>query len=218
MMYYTYAHIRPDTGVIFYVGKGKRKRAYSTHNRNLRWRNTVKKNNGIFIVKILNWFNNEDDAYAAEIWQIAELKHLGFLVNKTPGGDRPPVMYGDENPLRRPEVKAKHPVLQKGFVRSQGFGDRVSKGRKGKGTGDRNAMRQPERAGIFSGLNNSMSKYEHREKHYSENKTRGELNGMHGKTGSANPAYGKPSAMRGKKNLGLAWVAECKTWQHYWGA
>jgi hypothetical protein len=216
--YYTYAHIRPDTGVIFNVGKGKEKRAYSKYDRNLHWHNVVKKNDGKFEVRILNWFNNEDDAYAAEIWQIAELAPLGHLVNKTPGGDAPPVLRGDKNPMRNPDIARKNGLTQRGRKRSPEFIKKVSLGRKGKGTGDRNGMRQPEQKGIFDGLNNSMSKYEHREKYYSDNKTKGPRNGMYGKTGSKNPAYGKPNAMRGKKNLGIAWVAECKTWQHYWGA
>jgi hypothetical protein len=218
--YYTYAHIRPDTGVIFNVGKGKGKRAWSAAVRNKHWHHVVDKNEGKFDVRILNWFNNEDDAYAAEIWQIAELAPLGNLVNKTPGGDRPPKtrMFGSKNPMTRPEVSLKQTQTMRPLREDPAYREKCAEGRKGKGTGDRNGMRQPEQKGIFDGLNNSMSKYEHREKHYSDNKTKGPRNGMYGKTGSKNPAYGKPSAMRGKKNLGIAWVAECKTWQHYWGA
>jgi hypothetical protein len=87
MYFYTYAHVRPDTGEIFYVGKGSNKRAYERQGRNEHWHRTVKKNSGIFEVRILNWFNNEDDAYAAEMWRIAELAPLGHLVNQTKGGD-----------------------------------------------------------------------------------------------------------------------------------
>lgn len=217
-MYYVYTHTRPDTGNIFYVGKGSKDRAFSTYDRNLHWRNTVKKNSGIFEVNIINWFNDEGDAYASEIWQIAQLKPLGFLVNETPGGDAPPVLRGDKSPMRRPEVKAKHRMLQKGCIRSKGFGERVSNGRKGKALGDRNSMRKPEQKDIFSGLKNSMAKYEYREKHYSQNQTKGRNNGMFGRSGDKNPMFGKPSAMRGKKNLGIARAAECKTWQPYWGA
>ena len=218
MMYYTYAHIRPDTGVIFYIGKGSKQRVYSHYDRNTYWKNIVRKNGGVFEVKILNWFNNEADALASEIWQISALREFDNLVNLTEGGENPPKLCGENNPMRRPEVVAKHRMVQKGCVRSDGFGSRVSKGRKGKGAGDRNGMRKPEQARIFSGLNNSMSKYEHRERHYSDNKTKSSKNGMYGRTGELNPAYGKPSAMRGKKNLGIAWAAANKTWQPYWGA
>jgi len=36
-------------------------------------------------------------------------------------------------------------------------------------------------------------------------------------TGPNNPLWGKPSNMRGKKNLGVAWYASCVRNQHYWG-
>lgn len=194
-MYYTYGHIRPDTGVIFYVGQGSRRRARSRDGRNPHWRKVVFKNNGKFDIIIFNWFNNLDDALASEIWQIAKLSHEGNLVNKTPGGDcgRPGERSDDEK-------------------------KQTSISRRGKAIGDANPMRKPEQKGIFVGLKNCMSKYEFREKHYSNNKTKGSNNGMYGKVGDKNPAFGKPSAMRGKKNLGLAWVAECKKWQRYWGA
>ena len=86
-MYYTYAHIRPDTKVIFYVGKGSKRRAFSKQDRNSDWRSIVEENNGKFDVKILNWFTNKKDAYAAEVWQIAELSSAGNLTNKTLGGE-----------------------------------------------------------------------------------------------------------------------------------
>jgi hypothetical protein len=218
--YYTYVHIRPDTGVIFNVGKGKGRRAWSKSDRNKHWHNVVNKNGGKFEVRILNWFNDEAVAYDAEIWQIAALAPLGNLVNKTPGGDKPPIvrMFKDANPMTRPEVSLKQKLAMVPLRKDPVYRKKCSERRKGKGTGDRNGMRQPEQQGIFAGPNNAMSKYEHREKHYSENKTRGPSNGMYGRTGDKNPAFNKPSAMRGKKNLGIAWVAECKTWQHYWGA
>jgi hypothetical protein len=107
--YYAYAHVRPDTGVIFNVGKGKGRRAWSTAVRNKHWHHVVNKNEGKFYVRILNWFNNEDDAYAAEIWQIAELRPFGHLVNVSDGGEgvRGECISGDKNPMRRPEVAAK---------------------------------------------------------------------------------------------------------------
>lgn len=216
--YYTYAHIRPDTGVIFNIGKGSRNRAYVRQDRNKHWHNIVKKNADIFDVKILNWFNNEQDAFAAEIWQIAQLETLGNLVNKTPGGDNPPRMCGEANPSKKPEVAEKISKALRGRPKSKESVAKMIEARKGKGTGDRNAMKRPEIKLLHSGVNHYSTKYEHREKRFSQNATKGKRNGMYGKTGALNPAYGKPSAMRGKKNLGLAWVAECKTRQHYWGA
>lgn len=220
MIYYTYAHIRPDTGNIFYVGKGSKKRAYSKYDRNIHWKNTVKKNNGVFHVKILNWFKNEMDAFAAEIWQISQLKAEGNIVNIADGGNQPPMnrMFGDKNPMKNPETALKAKISAEKIRKDPVYRAQISKNRKGKATGEANPMRKPETKGIFSGLNNAMAKYEFREKHYSQNKTKGNKNGMFGKTGAKNPAYAKPSAMRNKKNLGISWVAANKTWQQYWGA
>jgi hypothetical protein len=99
--YYTYVHIRPDTGVIFNVGKGKGRRAWSFEGRNKHWHYVVNKNGGKFDVRVLNWFNDETGAYDAEIWQIAKLAPLGNLVNKTPGGDAPPIHTGENHPSKR---------------------------------------------------------------------------------------------------------------------
>ena len=49
-----YAHIRPDTDSVFYIGISKTKsRPYSKHNRNNYWKNIVAKCNGEFTVNIL---------------------------------------------------------------------------------------------------------------------------------------------------------------------
>jgi hypothetical protein len=42
MSYYVYAHTKPDQ-TVFYVGKGTRGRAWSTHGRNTHWQRTVAK-------------------------------------------------------------------------------------------------------------------------------------------------------------------------------
>ena len=217
-MYYTYGHIRPDTGVVFYVGKGSKKRAYNRQDRNNHWHNIVNKNNGQFEVKIFNWFNTEQHALNSEIWQIAQLSSFGNLVNQTPGGENPPRLFGDLNPMKNPEIAKKTANSLRGRQKTTELKIKISEARKGKGVGERNAMKRPEVIALMSGVNHYMSNYEHIEKRFSNNPTKGKRNGMFGKTGDKNPAYGKPSAMRGKKNLGLAWVAENKTWQHYWGA
>ena len=136
-MYYTYGHIRPDTGVVFNVGKGSKRRAYSKSKRNDHWHNVVNKNDGKFDVIIFNWFNNEDDALHAEIWQIAELKHLGHLVNKTDGGD------GLKNPSKETR-------------------DKISAGQKEyhKNNPDKNPMKIPEIAAKFKGENNPSKRPE----------------------------------------------------------
>lgn len=205
---------------MFYVGKGRKRRAYHSHKRSLHWLNIVAKNKGVFEVRILNWFANEKDAYVSEMWQISMLQPLGFLVNKTPGGESPPIvrMYGNKNPMTRPSVAEKAKKSAEQIRSDPAYRARISEARKGKALGDANAMRKPENIGIFAGSKNAMAKYIYREKHYPNNKTRGKLNGMYGRCGAQNPAFGKPSAMRGRKNLGIAWAAQNKTWQPYWGA
>lgn len=42
-IYYVYAHIRPDTNQIFYIGKGKNYRAHYFKKRNKYWKRIVKK-------------------------------------------------------------------------------------------------------------------------------------------------------------------------------
>lgn len=219
-MFYTYSHTRPDTKEVFYIGKGCKRRAYHKSDRNYHWHNVVNKNNGVFIVTILNWFNDEESALQSEQWQIGNLRHNGTLVNITEGGDQPPIvqMFGSKNPMTRPEVAQKAKITAESIRKSIIYRERLSKARKGKALGDANGMRKPAQKGIFSGLNNAMSNYVHREKFYSQNKTKGIRNGMYGRFGDKNPAYGKPSAMRGKKNIWLSWVAANKTWQNYWGA
>jgi hypothetical protein len=134
--YYTYVHIRPDTGVIFNVGKGKGRRAWSKSDRNKHWHNVVNKNGGKFEVRILNWFNDEAVAYDAEIWQIAAVAPLGNLVNQTPGGDAPPKLIGNAHPAKR---TPKDELSRRG---KKAYQTRIDNGTDM--SGDKNPMRRPE--------------------------------------------------------------------------
>jgi len=85
MQYYVYTHSTPE-GSVFYVGKGKDKRAFSTSDRSLKWRDIVHANDGLTI-KIVKRFETEDEAFDYERQLIAECKHAGAdLVNYTSGG------------------------------------------------------------------------------------------------------------------------------------
>jgi hypothetical protein len=84
-MYYTYIHSTPD-GDVFYVGKGQGRRAYSTSDRSIAWREVVDSNNGINI-KILNFFESENEAFEDEEKLIEYYVSIGSqLVNATSGG------------------------------------------------------------------------------------------------------------------------------------
>lgn len=87
MDFYVYEHIRKDTNTVFYVGKGRRYRAWDIHGRSKHWKNIVNKAKG-FEVKIIAEALDEKTALNIEIERIAHLKNSGFkLSNKTIGGE-----------------------------------------------------------------------------------------------------------------------------------
>ena len=81
-VYYIYAHRRLDTGAIFYIGKGKRYRAYIKHGRSELWSRIATKHG--FSVEILMQGLTEKQAFEEEIKAIAS--HDG-LCNHTNGGE-----------------------------------------------------------------------------------------------------------------------------------
>lgn len=89
--YYIYAHIRPDTNQIFYIGKGRNKRASTVNKRNKIWNDIVRKNNGSFQIVILHKDLFESEAFEHEIIEIAKMGRLcdgsGCLCNLTLGGE-----------------------------------------------------------------------------------------------------------------------------------
>ena len=97
-MFYVYEHVRKDTNEIFYVGKGKGRRATAGWNRNKHWTNIVNKTGG-FTVKFLAKDSDEELAFLAEIERIDQLKRLGVkLCNIAPGGECN-TMKGEKHPL-----------------------------------------------------------------------------------------------------------------------
>lgn len=85
-IFYTYAHRRGDTGEVFYVGKGKGKRAWSERSRNAHWRNIVAKCG--FTVQLISTELNEFDALSHECELVDIFKLANFpLCNQTAGGD-----------------------------------------------------------------------------------------------------------------------------------
>ena len=86
--FHVYHHIRPDTGQIFYVGKGKGRRAFDRGARRGQfWHRVVKKAGGV-LVKIIAQKLTEDEAFFLEKRNIAALRKSGLrLCNLTDGGD-----------------------------------------------------------------------------------------------------------------------------------
>ena len=88
--FYIYEHIRPDTGIIFYVGKGCGKRLncgkFGGGKRNNHWKSVVAKAGGFEAKKLVENID-EEFAFLVEEERIDQLKRLGFkLTNKTFGG------------------------------------------------------------------------------------------------------------------------------------
>lgn len=147
MNYYVYAHVKPDN-TVFYIGKGTRGRAWSTHGRNIRWQRTVAKH-GHKVLLLVDGLTQEQ-AVEEEATIIAHFKPFGTLVNIL---DR-----GDVSPTSNPEVAAKVSIAasawQKGRSLSVEHRANVSKNHAFKG------KKRPEHAalmrakGLFSGTNN----------------------------------------------------------------
>ena len=85
MTYYTYIHYDLDNNP-FYVGKGKGDRAFSNKDRGCQWWTYVRKCQG-YTIKIVNYFETEDEAFVNEQELISEFSSKGlFLANLTKGG------------------------------------------------------------------------------------------------------------------------------------
>lgn len=90
-IYYVYTHYRPDKGVCFYVGKGKRRRAWNMHQRNP-WHKAITSkltSMGLCVdVRIIQDNMSHEDALALEAATIA---HYGKanLTNLADGGCGP---------------------------------------------------------------------------------------------------------------------------------
>lgn len=88
--YYVYAHIDTAKDEIFYIGKGRGKRAYDKDGRNPAWKEKVAELKGKYTVKFLHTDLLEMDAFDLENKYIREIGKLsegkGPLVNWTDGG------------------------------------------------------------------------------------------------------------------------------------
>jgi hypothetical protein len=122
-MFYTYLWLR-YSGVPYYVGKGKNRRAYQIHD-NLR---PPKSRDRI----IVEYHNNEQDAYEAEKFLIAYYGRLdintGCLRNLADGGDGP---IGRKGKPHTEQWKQEISARLKGRKLSQEHRDRISATKKG---------------------------------------------------------------------------------------
>jgi hypothetical protein len=85
--FYVYEHLRVDTGEPFYVGKGRRKRAFRSDGRSDFWKRIVQKSGG-FTVRFVAKNLSEKIAFELEVKRIAALKRSGARIcNLTAGGE-----------------------------------------------------------------------------------------------------------------------------------
>ena len=84
-MFYVYEHIRLDTNIVFYVGKGCGGRVRSKDKRNKHWHSIV--NKAGYEGRLIAEFNDEELVFLVEQERIDQLRRLGInLANKTDGG------------------------------------------------------------------------------------------------------------------------------------
>lgn len=85
-MFYTYAHYKPQGG-LFYIGKGKPRRAYSMDRRNSHWQNVVNKYGRPHVELLASW-DTEEEALDHERLLISCFRDMGVeLTNKSDGGE-----------------------------------------------------------------------------------------------------------------------------------
>lgn len=123
--YYVYLHKKLDTGEVFYVGKGMKRRAWVIYCRNKHWKNIVDKHG--YTVEIL--FDNltNEEALCEEISVISELRYFGYnLCNYTNGGE------GTSGYSLTEEHKAKISKANKGRIKTEEWRDNLSKSQKGR--------------------------------------------------------------------------------------
>lgn len=83
-IFYVYVHKKPGTNEVFYVGKGKKNRAYTTKSRNNHWSNVVNKYGG-FDVEVIKSDMTEKESFEFEKKIIQEIG-IENLTNQTLGG------------------------------------------------------------------------------------------------------------------------------------
>lgn len=94
--FYVYVHRRKDDGVIFYVGKGRRKRLTCSTNRSISWNKVVENAGGFVAEKYLENLS-EEDALLLELSLIKSPPINWVLVNKHIDLKETPVDYEEMN-------------------------------------------------------------------------------------------------------------------------
>jgi len=124
-MFYIYLHKRLSDNLIFYVGKGKGKRAWVKSGRNERWNRTVLKHG--YFVEILFDNLSESEAFQIEKDCITELRYFNYpLCNMTDGGE------GTAGHSVSKSTRLRISEVHKGRVKSEAERANISKAQRGK--------------------------------------------------------------------------------------
>ena len=108
--FYVYEHWRLDRDECFYVGKGKKNRAYSRGGRSSHWANIVAKLERIgsgYEVRLVATGLTESEAFSLEKERIAFWRDIVDLCNKTDGGDGVSGLVMSEDARQKMSAKAK---------------------------------------------------------------------------------------------------------------
>lgn len=111
-MFYTYAHYKPDNSV-FYIGKGRGRRAWAKDYHNNHWNHIVAKYPD-YKIEILARWDTEQEAFDHEVFLIDTFRAMGIkLTNVTNGGT------GVSGYKHTPESIQKRLDSMKGYVPSE---------------------------------------------------------------------------------------------------
>ncbi len=123
-IFYVYLHRRKTDNKVFYVGKGKNRRAWCTDKRNKYWNNVVDKHG--FNVDIAFEGLSEQEAFQIEKDTILEMKYFGCdLTNMTDGGE------GSSGLKQSEEQILKRTLPKIGVPLSESHRLKISKAQKG---------------------------------------------------------------------------------------
>ncbi len=128
-IFYVYEHVRKDTGLPFYVGKGKGRRAFiaNKHHRSQWWLRVVEKSGG-FDVNFIYEGLSEKDAFEKEKEVIKKYRLNSIkLVNLTDGGD------GASGHIKSDEWRAFMSKVHKGKIVTQEVREKISNSVKNSG-------------------------------------------------------------------------------------
>lgn len=188
--FYVYVHRRSDSGMPFYVGKGKGARANVTQHRNAYWRNVASKAGG-WRAEIVLGNIEEEMAHLAEMELISKYRAMGIpLTNLTDGGEGMSGYKPSAETLakraekqrgqRRPTVSAK----LKGRPKSHEHRAKLSEARKG----------IPLSAEVRANMSAAQRASRHRKPKQKD------LFSRHGRKDSGETRARKSAAMTGERN------------------